>query len=69
MVTGIGMKELYQHLENSFVKCQPFLGVSTKQLQYHAIPTLTNESPKKKILHVGCYVACGIITRNILSKR
>ena len=42
------MKELYQHLENSFVKCQPFLGVSTKQLQYHAIPTLTNESPKKK---------------------
>ena len=69
MVTGIGMKELYQHLENSFVKCQPFPGVSIKQLQYHAIPTMANESPKKIILQFGCNVGCEIITRNILSKR
>ena len=54
MVKGIRMKEFNQNLQNSFAKLRPFPGASTKQLQYYVMPTLTDDSPNRIVLHAGC---------------
>ena len=43
---GMRMKDFNQHLKILFAKIRTFLGASTIQLSYYAIPTLVDETPK-----------------------
>ena len=48
------MKELKNYLTNSFAKLWSFPGAKIKQLSYHAVPSLVDETLNEILVHGGC---------------
>ena len=54
MVKSMRMKEVNKQLRNSFVKLRSFPGTTLQHLKYYVVPSFTEETPEKIMLHGGC---------------